>query len=608
MSVRNTMFWVFLAAGLFGFIFFYQRHTHRAPTGPERILPGLKLSEVTSVQVRPAGSNQIELKIVAERTNNTWRLTDPLPYAAQAASIEDLLAALEQLTAVIHIPEAELKKQPKADEEYGFASPQASLMIWQGNQRTIVHIGARTSPGDQVYVEVVGSEGAFVVDADLLKHIPRSANDWRDTTLFSAERFRCDRIALTNNSAAFVTILQRDTNTFRWRMAWPLRARADSSRIDESLQALQNLRVKQFVSDSPKADLEGFGLAPPEFVLALGEGTNTPVAFEFGRALTNDLTQVYARRLGQNSVFTVAKDSLASWRTSSTDTFRDPILLRIHGAVDGIEGKAKESFALKRPPGEGWRISPGDLPVDANAMSELLSLLGGLQITEFVKDVVNPPDLPDYGLATPASSFLLQAVVTNSAGVVSNSTLAGLEFGFGTNQQHRVFARRTDENSVYAISSNDFARLPQAGWQLRERRFWQITTNDIARLTIQQKGKVRQLIRNGMYEWSFAPGSQGILPNVLAVEDTVRGLALSWAVAWVGVGPDACMNFGFKEHDYKLTLELKNGEKHSIEFGNTAPSENVYAAVTISGQPWVLEFPGLLYRDVQAYLSIPEGH
>ena len=608
MSLRHTAFWLCLATGLFGFILFYQSHVHKRPTGPERVLPNLKLSEVTAVQVRPAGTGQIELKIVAERTNNTWRLTEPKPYAAQAASIEDLLASLEELTTAIHIPEAELRRHAKADEDYGFASPQASLIVYQGQQQTIIHIGAKTSPGDQVYLEVVGSEGgAYVVDADLLKHIPRSISDWRDTTLLNLERLACDRIALTNTSAALITILQRDTNSHLWRIVWPLRVRADNSRIEDSLRQLQNLRIRQFVSEDTKADLESLGLAPPEFELALGEGTNTTVALQFGKSPTNDANEIYGRRVGENSIFTVPRDLVAAWRVSAKEAFRDPILLRISENVDAVKVQAQESFTLQRQTNNTWRILPEDLTADSALAEEFISTLGGLPISEFVKDVVNPPDLPEYGLASPVRKYLLETAADGSTGTAANTALTELDFGLGTNQQSKVFARRTDESSVYAISTNDFARLPGAGWQLRERRLWRISTNDIARVTIEQKGKTRQLIRNGLYEWSFAPGSQGILPNVLAVEDTVRGLTQASALVWVARGQENCARFGFQENDFKITVELKSGEKVGIRFGDSAPSNNTYALVEFAGQPWVMEFPWVLYRDVVSYLSIPTG-
>lgn len=606
MNSRHTTFWLCLAAGLFAFIFFFQRHAHKPPAGPQRVLPDLKLSNVTAVQVRPAASGQIEEAIIATRTNNTWQITQPKAYPAQAASIEDLLAALEELTTSIRITEAELRKRPTSDEDFGFGSPQASLIIWEGEQRTIIHVGAKTSPGDQVYLEVVGSEGgAYVVDADLLKHIPRSVNDWRDTTLLGLERVAFDRVAVTNTGPAFATVLQRDTNTHAWRMTWPLRVRADSGRIEDSLRQLQNLRIKQFISDEPKTDLESLGLAPPELELSLSEGTNITVAMQFGKSPTNDAGQVYGRRMGANSVFTVAKESIAAWRVSARETFRDPLLLRLNDPVSAVQVQARESFSLTRQTNGAWRILPENLPADAALADDFLSILGGLQIFDFVKDVVNPPDLPQYGLTSPASKYIVECAPANSSSSASNALSTELDFGFGTNRPGRVFARRTDESSVYAISTNEFSRLPVAGWQLRERRLWQISTNDIAGITIEQKGRKRQLVRNGLYDWGFAPGSQGVLPNVLAVEETVRGLAQVSALVWVARGQENCSRYGFRESDYKITIELKNGEKAAIQFGDFAPSNNTYAMVEFSGQPWVFEFPWVLYRDVQGFLSIP---
>ena len=56
---------------------------------------------------------------------------------------------------------------------------------------------------------------------------------------------------------------------------------------------------------------------------------------------------------------------------------------------------------------------------------------------------------------------------------------------------------------------------------MRERRIWNFSTNDVARVTIRQQGRVRQIVRNGPHSWSLALGSQGVI-NELAVEETVQ--------------------------------------------------------------------------------------
>jgi len=42
-----------------------------------------------------------------------------------------------------------------------------------------------------------------------------------------------------------------------------------------------------------------------------------------------------------------------------------------------------------------------------------------------------------------------------------------------------------------------------------------------------------------------------------------------------------------------------------VEFGAEAPSSCEYAAVIFDGQPWILEFPWPLFRDILTTLPIP---
>ena len=126
----------------------------------------------------------------------------------------------------------------------------------------------------------------------------------------------------------------------------------------------------------------------------------------------------------------------------------------------------------------------------------------------------------------------------------------------------------------------------------------------MARATIRQQGRVRQIVRNGPHDWSLAPGSQGII-NDLAVEETVSGLCQLTAAVWVARGASDRARYGFSDNGYQITLELKNGDKASVEFGNEAPSGLPYAAVNLDGELWVFECPVWLYVYAQRSLSVP---
>lgn len=609
MNPKNTWIWIIVAAGLFAAIFFLKQFESKPAVGPVPVLPGFKGAAVVSVQVHPAGQSVI----LAERTNAAWHLSKPMSYPAQAISIESLLAALEQLMPVSQITASELRNRTNSDAEFGFEPPHVSLVIQSPDTRKQILIGNPTAPGDQVYLQVVGV-GAYIVNADLLKVIPRTADDWRDTALVDLRHLAFDRIMITN--AAAVIELQRDATNNSWTMRG---ARADGVGITNLLQKLQALRVAQFLADDPRLDLETFGLQPAELGLALGQGTNVVALLQFGKSPATNANLVYARQ-GVGPIVTVPKDPALPWR-DVPNKFRDRRLLTLPRPIDQIEVRDGESFTLQRSPREimlpqprgtlapgisrgessnTWRAMSQDFPVDTGLVNNFLGGLAGLQIVQF-NDAVTEKDLQDDGLTTPARQIILRSAVTNALGP-TNLVVADLSFG-ATNED-TVFARRADENPVYVVKLAEFQRLPTAAWQLRARRIGNFTTNNVARLTIRQGGKVRQLVRDGTNSWALAPGSQGII-NVFAVEEITYRFGELAATAWVERGDQNLARHGFTTNSLSLLFELKNGDKFSVELGGLSPSRYPYAATKLNGQTWVFEFPLGLYELVLNYLTIP---
>jgi len=603
MNARATWTWLIVAASLLAFILINHRYASpRSQAGPARLLPQLRADAVTSLQVRPPGTNQLEIH--AQRVEGAWQLTEPVHYPAQGIKIAQLLAYLEKLTPATTITAAEIRARPTAEEEFGLTSLQAaSLILSQPDYRVQLLLGARTAPGDQVFIQIVGQEGAFVVDAELLNLVPRAAAEWRDTSILALKPGAYNLITVTNGAKVFE--LELDAATGLWRLVRPFPARAHQARIRESVEVLQALQVQSFVSDDPAADLEPFGLQSPPLQIAFRQGTNLVAALQFGASPTNKPGLVFGRRLGAPTIFTVLTDPLTAWRASFNE-FRDPHLVALTDPVDAVEVRSETPFSLEQQEGDQWRVLPAGFSADPDLVRELLGTLSGLQIAQFVKDVVTEPDLPAYGLAAPLRQFVLKTSVTNAAGLKTNVVLADLHFGVSTNQTDRVYVRRTDESFVYAITTADFLRLPAAPWQLRERRLWDFQVTNVASVVIRQDGRTRKILHRGAHDWSLAPGSQGVI-NDLAIEETVRALARASAAVWVACGEEYRARYGFTTNSHQITLELKTGATATIEFGGEAPSQYQYAAVTLDGQLWICEFPRLLYRDIVSYLSVPPG-
>lgn len=584
MNSKSTWVWLGIAATLFAVIVVVEKFGPQPPPGPAPLLPDFQASSVTSVQV--GLSDQLEIQAV--RTNDNWSLIKPFAYPAQAASIENLLVVLQQLAPAVIIPGADVRERTNADAEFGFAKPQATLTLRSANAVRPILIGSRTAPGDQVYVQVVGTEGVYVVDAELLKLFPRNADDWRDTAFAGLDRMLFDRISVSNTLAALE--LQRDPTNLLWRLTRPMAVRADSQRLYLLLQQLNTARVTRFITDEPKVDLEGFGLAAPSLELGFAQGTNSVATFQFGRSPTNDSTQVFARRVGFNTIVTVPQELIAPWR-AAFNQFRDPRVVSITRPVDLVEFPGSDSFALQRVSSNAWRSAQASFPIDAELAELTVLTLGNLTIEQF-KDAITEADLPRYGLAEPQRQITISTAVTN-AGTATNLVLAALSFGVATNGE--VFVRRADENPIYAIAPAGYYGLPTAVWQLRDRRIWEFAASNVVRVTIEERGQRRELHRAGTNSWALAPGSQGAIAPKF-VEQAVEQFAGMAATAWTARGTNSFDRLGFTTNQSSLTFELKNGEKFPVAFGGMSPAHYCYAAVTLAGETWIFELPMALHQ------------
>lgn len=595
MNSKSTWVWITIAAVLFAAVFAVERYGRKPAPELVPLLPNFNAASVTSVQFAPAG--QLELRV--ERTNNTWRLVKPILYPAQAASIEALLLALQQLAPAHTISGDEVRQRKNADEEFGFVA-RTTLTLNSGDQSKHLLIGSLTAPGDQLYVQVVGAEGVFVVDARLLQLLPAKTDDWRDTGLVDLRNLIFDRIVVSNATAALQ--LQRENSNGLWRLAAPIQARADNHRLIESLQKLHATRVAAFVTDDARSDVESFGFQNPELELTLAQGTNVLAALQFGRSPTNDSTLVYARRLGLPSVVTVERQSLAPW-LGPLNQFRDPRLVTVTRPVEEIEIRGAENFTFQRASTNTWKLVDSDLPVDSGLVGEFLLALVTSPITDF-KDSITEADLPKYGLTEPSRQITLRTRPTNG---VTNTTLAQVFVGDVNAKDGIAYVRRADEqNSVYAIGIVDYTRLAAVPWQFRERKIWQFSETNVVRVTVQREGQKNEVRRLEANTWAFAPGSPGI-PNGAGVEETVHRFGDLLVSAWVDRGEEKRAQFGFSTNSMLVTFELKDGTKHELEFGGESPDKYPYAAVKLGDQTWFFECPLAPFKFLEFYLLKPQA-
>ena len=603
MNRRNTSLLVLAALALLAYILVIERHTpspNRRAAQARQLIPGFDPALVSRVEI--IRSNVV---VRAERQMDRWRLTDP-PYPAQSVLVEDWLETLARQTRCAVLSAAEVQAQPGGPAALGLADPLARVTLQQGTERLQVRLGGRAELGGRGYLQFVGDDRIIATESALWDRLPQTASDWRDPVFVNLAGLRFDHV-VRSGSRGFE--LQREGTNPLWRVTQPRSARADNGRIEQLWLQLQTVHVAQFVNDFPGADLEPYGLQTPELSVAFSQGTNLVLSVEFGRSPTNAPTLVYARRSLSAGIVLVPNTLLEALAIPYTQLLDLQLLDAPLDNLSRIEARAVEEFALAKQTNGIWRVvEPRDLPADPAFVQVFLNRLKALRIARVEKEVVTDFDLPHYGLANPAQQY--RFFVPSGGPGATNQPLVRLDFG--TNQADEIFVRRSDENPIYALKRNDLEFFPLAAFELRDRRIWDFTTNQVAGLTLQIRGETRKLLRSPTGEWTFAAGSQGIV-NTFALEEAVFQLGQLFARAWVAQGGDHLDRYGIPQINHKLTVEFNGtsaAKPLTVEFGATSRTGGPFAVTTLESGPVVFEFPLEIYHvyeDVVNRMSIKSG-
>ena len=593
--------WILLgvAAVLFAFIFLFERRLPDPNTPPPRLL-AFKPGEITNLQVRL--TNQLILSARRAKPGALWNLSFPISYRARDHAIEPLLQALAETVPHAEISAKELKAGKRTIAEFGLDVPQATLTLQHHGQRIEILFGSKTPVGDGVYAQVLNQSPIYILSAEFVNALPRSYNGWRDLSLLASTGFQMNRIEIRSPGRGFTVDINPAAQ--KYLLVKPIDARADPAKLEALLQKLIYAQATGFITDNPRADLEAYGLQPPQAEILFSTNDTVQFALQFGNSPTNDPANVYVRRLATTNIVLAPRAVLEAVQISHNDV-RDLHLVNFSpNAVETIEVAGDEKFTVRRQTNGTWMITePKAEAADTNAVREWLGLLSRLEGT-VEKEVVTDFKTP-YDLNPPSRRYLLKGASTNTVGAAAEHLIAELDLG--SVQDNKVFARRPDEATVYSLAKADVMRLPRAGWQLRNRQVWNFTTNQIHRVTIRHRGQTKTLQRSPSATWSLVEGT-GIIPKVNPVlEGIMFHLGELRANAWVDKGDANRARFGFTDTTDRITIELRNGEKATalvLEFGRggLSPTQLPYALAETEGQTWIFEFPPdlhfLVIRDL----------
>jgi len=586
MNSKSTWRLFFAALAMFGFIWFFEikRPTPTGPGGATLIFPTVAPGSVTGVEIQTTN-----FTVRAERTNDTWRLSRPF-YPAQSTPIDSFVTAITALPKRDVITASQVSAQPGKFRDFGLDPAAAVLTVNQGTNRYTLQLGAPTALRDQVYAMIPGSGEVLVTDASILRAIPPTVNAWRSPLVFNLRDRAFDHVQI--RAGQRVLEFELDTTNLIWRLSKPTPARANDPLIRQLFHQLEAARVKQFVTDSPAADLERYGLQTPQLELSFALDTNRVTAFEFGGSPTNDPTSVYVRRLSTTNIV-LADRTLLDALSQPAKAFHDPHLISFSpNQVTVLQVKSATPFTLARQTNGAWMINePNPMLADAELMGRFLTNFFRLPIESFAKDIPTDAELKEFGLAPARLSYAFYTMRTNTAGVTTNTMLTQVDFGNAT-PEALMYARRSDETPVYLTLDITYL-LPTAAWRLRDRQIFNFPATNIAAIVLSGGGKTNRTVRTPQ-GWVA-----GDLVRNAALEAIVDQLSNLRAYDWIDKGTRQMAALGI-QNGMTLEIEMVPGgppPPKPIQFGKPGVRDNINAATYLPGdaEPTLFLFPRALY-------------
>jgi Domain of unknown function (DUF4340) len=468
MRSKVTLVLLFLNVALFFFIFYFERdwRIERATNEARHRVLGVEAADIRTLEVSgpaPAQSFRLELR------GDTWFLTKPVEWPANAVAVSHILSELQVLENVASFSTRDLAKNGQKLADYGLDQPKLTLSFSSGDEgsagapaprTTVLRIGDTVKVGDHLYLLSSDGEKIHVVNRSLADSLSVPFDQLRSDVIFSIPAFEARSLNLQTTSPSSVRV-RLDKEGGRWLFRTPVNARAGKNATDLVINQLDALRVNSFVLQNPPATLPS---AAPSLRVTL-EGNNRHETLFVG-APAEGAGTFYAQLEGRSAVFTVAIASelpsdLMNVLRNSADDLRDRHILDFDAtSVTSIALSAlnEPEIALQRLESSsdghdaGWQIirrgsgaqASQALAADTAAVQRLLGQLETLSAVRFQSDAPTNADIEEWGFNRPEREISLTLAGTPATQVT-------LQIGLPTKRENVAYARIAGLPSVYAV-------------------------------------------------------------------------------------------------------------------------------------------------------------
>ncbi len=445
-----------------------------------------------------------------------------------------------------------------------------------------------------VLLAVAIALAAFIFGLD---RFSQNTRDRRDRTAHVVEVNRTDIGGITiHNGDGFIKVKAEGD---AWKMVAPWQDDADEGVIDQLLDAIQNLRPEDVITDLGKGEkkrqlLKDFGLNKSKLRLKL-DGPRMPAELVFGQD-TAVPGRGYLRIEDDDAVYVVPND-LKNIVSKTPEDFRDhrmtPFLTTlINRAIFQVSGGEIE-LAKEQ---DNWQlVRPIKARASNDAVVDILTRMNRTQISKFVSE--NKSSAGSFGLDSPADVLTLYGEEGKKFEIEIGSTVPS--------DPQAVYALLPERKTVVEVTKAFAGLFNITPNDLRDRKIARLNSDLVDRVTIENAGQPKIILAREENRWRFLSPANASA-NATNINRLIQEINDDEVTEFVSDTATDLAKYGLDQPKLKITFSSYSSENtaesnagevvlSSLEFGR---SEKGVTYGRLKEEPYIFSISDQLFDEL----------
>jgi len=382
-----------------------------------------------------------------------WLIIKPLEANADKYEVNRLAEEFADLRI-----ERVVDEEPAALEKYGIPKKEICLYFKDKEPQVKILIGME-NPLDNTFFAKRENETRVVLLSSSLKNLlEKSVFDFRQKDIFKFETDEAKSIKLSAKKNQWEALKKEE----EWFLKKPVKALVKSSKINDILYSLSNLKAKEFVSEEKtKEEIKNYGLDQADYEVSLSMPlSNQEVTF----FIHKDDEKVYATTSLSPKIVEI-EDSIISDLEKKAEELREKQVANFYSWEANRLHIKKGNIALTLVKDEEniWHFESQDKEeADKNKIETFIRKIENLEATEFIDPPLN---LKDYGLENPQGEVKIW-VEEEEEKVKEITILIGSE----DKEANQMVVKNTRFEYLFKVDSAFLEEFPKdlKDWKMKE--------------------------------------------------------------------------------------------------------------------------------------------